>query len=206
MLAHVITGTGLAVAGLVVVSPADGGVFWMALVTYGPSVVAWTLAALAAVGAWVLARLGAAGVTRALFVELGAHARDIVLEVWQTYVEAIKADRADGTLTVDERATARAMAIAKLRERLSWGKLLALGGGWLTRIFAGSKWASKVESILGGAVETAVAESKRDARAATPVTNVLATPAAMSTAGIPPRAGEQPPALPPPPPGPPFAR
>jgi hypothetical protein len=111
-------------------------------------------------------RFGALKARRAIFEELGAHARDIVQEVWQTYVEGIKLGRADGYLTTIERTHARDLAIEKLKERLSLKALIALGGGWFTKVFAGSAWATKVESIIGGAVETAVAESKRDAKAA----------------------------------------
>jgi hypothetical protein len=191
MVAHIVTATGLAAAGVAIVSPADGGVIWSAVVSYGPIVVTWALAALGLVGAWVLAKLGAAASTRSLFAELALHARDVVVAVTQVYVDQIKRARADGVLTEDEKATARAMAIAALKERLSLRKLVALGGGWLTKLFAGSKWASKVESILGNAIETAVGDSKRTSVAlgiATAPAQVMAPSPAPGVSGIPPQA------------------
>jgi hypothetical protein len=139
---------------------------WDALVSYGPVLMSWALTGAAAVGTWVLARLGASKAHREAFVTLGGHARDVILEVWQVYVEGIKAGRADGELTPIERMTARDMAIQRLRLRLNWRQLIVLGGGWLSRFFGGASWAAKLELILGGAVETAVAESKRSAKAA----------------------------------------
>lgn len=153
-------------AALNVATPDTGGWLYSLIVAYGPTAMSWALAALGAVGSWVLARIGAQRARRAVFEELGAHARDIVQEVWQTYVEEIKLGTADGNLTASEKAHARALAIAKLKDRLSLKALVALGGGWIARLFTGSSWAAKVESIVGGAVETAVAESKRDARVA----------------------------------------
>jgi hypothetical protein len=144
----------------------DTGFIWDALVSYGPVVMAWGLGLLALAGTWVLTRLGAARAVAAAFSGLGMHARDVVLEVFQTYVEGIKAGRADGELTPMEREVARRSALAKLKLRLTWRQLVQLSGGLLSRIAAGSKWQEKVEEILGGAIETAVAESKRDAKAA----------------------------------------
>jgi hypothetical protein len=163
-----VTGLVLAAAPVVAhVVPSDSG-SWLydLIVGYGGVAVTWALAGLATAGSWVLVRLGAQHAVRAAFEELGKHSRDVVQEVWQAYVEDLKAGSADGILTDDEKKHARAMAVAKLKERLTWRSLVKLGGGWFSRVFAGSSWAAKVESILGGAVETAIAESKRDARAA----------------------------------------
>lgn len=136
------------------------------IATYGSVAMAWALAALASAGAWLLVRLGAQAAVKATFEALGAHARDVVQEVWQVYVEGIKLGRADGYLTPTEKAHARDMAIAKLKQRLTLKNLVALGGGWLAKLLGGEKWKKKVDDIIGGAVETAIAESKRDARAA----------------------------------------
>jgi hypothetical protein len=133
---------------------------------YGLGAMTWMLAILAAAGAWLMVRLSLASTWRALIVELGAHARDVVLEVWQVYVEALKAARSDGKLTPEEKETARQMAVEKLRARLSLPKLIALGGGALARVFHHDEWAQKLEELLGGAVETAVGEAKRQGKAA----------------------------------------
>jgi hypothetical protein len=135
-------------------------------VDYGDKLLGWILALLGAAATWLLVRVGASAAWRSLVTELGAHARDVVLEVWQTYVEALKEGRADGKLTDQEKRIAKERAVAKLRARLGWRKLIALGGGVLTKLFAGSAWAQRVEDWLGGAVETAVAEAKREGKAA----------------------------------------
>ncbi len=139
---------------------------WGLFVDRGGQALQAALALLALAGAWVLRHVTLSARWRSLLEELGAHSKDVVQEVFQTYVEAIKAGRADGQLTDAEKNRARDMAIAKLRERLSWSKLLQLGGGWLARLLGGTSFENKVESWLGGAVETAVAEAKRGGKAA----------------------------------------
>jgi hypothetical protein len=183
-----VTGLVLAAVAPAVASttaPDSGGWLYDLIINYGGVAVSWALAGLAAAGSWVLVRLAAQASMRSAFIELGGHARDIVQEVWQAYVEDLKASSADGVLTPAEKAKARDMAIAKLKERLTWRTLVKIGGGWLARAFTGSSWAAKVESILGGAVETAVAESKRDAKAAgiaVPlVRNVAVLPAPLTS-------------------------
>lgn len=51
-------------------------------------------------------------------VRVTAEAKDVVLEVAQTYREEIRAGRADGFLTQEERAKAFTMAMAKLKSNL----------------------------------------------------------------------------------------
>lgn len=138
---------------------------WQLLVDKGAAALKAALALLASAAAWLLVRAGLSAKWRSLIEELGAHAKDVVLYVFQTYVEAIKAGRADGKLTEEEKTRAKLMAIAALKERLGWKKLLELGGGLLARLFGGDAWERKVEGWLGGAVETAVAEAKRDGKA-----------------------------------------
>lgn len=164
--AHAANGGACSVASAVAVGDAHAFPDLIELaVDYGTPVLGWLLALIAAGGGWLVVRLGLAARWRELVKELGAHARDVVLEVWQTYVEAIKAGRADGRLTEEEKRQARDLAMKKLRERLGWKKLLALGGGLFARVFAGEKWAARVEEWLGGAIETAVAEAKREGKA-----------------------------------------
>lgn len=139
---------------------------WDVFVERGGQALKAALAVLATVFAWLFARAGLSARWRNAIDELGAHAKDVVLEVFQIYVEEIKAGRVDGKLTEEEKARAKAMALERLRQRLSWSKLLQIGGGVLTRIFAGHEWAKKVEGWLGGAVETAIAEAKREGKAA----------------------------------------
>lgn len=137
---------------------------------HGTQVAGWLVGILALVGAWALTRLSLAAKWRALITELGMMARDAVLEVWQVYVEAIKAGRADGKLTDEETRAARKMAVDALRVRLGWRKLAQLGGGMLMRIFAGSTWAERLNSWLVGAVETQVAAAKLAGKSAGLVT------------------------------------
>jgi hypothetical protein len=144
---------------------------WDLVVDYGARALHAALAALAAALAWLLLRVGLSSRWRSLLEELGAHAKDIVLEVFQTYVEALKAARADGKLTAQEKAHAKTQALDKLKTRLGWWKLVQLGGGLLARVFPGSSWASKLEDLLSGSVETAVAEAKREGKTAGLVTS-----------------------------------
>lgn len=138
---------------------------WGLLVDKGAKGLQAALAALALAGAWLLAHIGLSAKWRSLIEEIGAHAKDVVQEVFQVFVEGIKAGRADGKLTDAEMNVAKEMAIAKLKERLGWRKLLELGGGMLARLFGGDAWAAKIEGWLGSAVETAVAEAKREGKA-----------------------------------------
>jgi hypothetical protein len=136
------------------------------IIDHGREAVAWALGALAAAAAWLVVRVGVSATWRSLLEEVGAHGRDVVQEVFQVYVEELKAARLDGKLTEDERRHAKALAMAKLKERLGWRKLLELGGGLVARVFAGSSWAKRVEEFLGGAIEASVADAKREGRAA----------------------------------------
>jgi len=70
---------------------------------------------------WITATLG----------RLGVEVRAVVLEVSQTYTDEVKAAAADGLLTPEERARAKAMALAKLKSNL------------------GKKGLDRIERILG---------------------------------------------------------
>jgi MFS family permease len=161
----VLGGTAYASASSAAATSMPDGMYAL-LADYGLGAMTWMLTLLAAAGAWLMVRSGLSAAWRGLVIELGAHARDVVLEVWQTYVEALKAARSDGKLTAEEKATAKGLAIEKIRARLSWPKLVALGGGMLARAFHHEEWAKQLDELLGGAVETAVGEAKRQGKAA----------------------------------------
>lgn len=95
--------------------------------TYGPDVVAWVLAALGAVITWLVARLGASAWAASVIQRAWVEVQGAVAEVSQTYADAIKAARADGSLTDMERAAAKAQAIAIAKENLGEKGLRRLG-------------------------------------------------------------------------------
>ena len=84
---------------------------------------------------------------------------DAVLEVWQTYVSEIIKDRADGTLTDEEKAEAKQRALDIAKSNLGAKGLArlarALGFGSLVHTDT-----SQTLSWLGSKVETAVAGLK----------------------------------------------
>ncbi len=78
------------------------------IVTYGPPVLAWVLAALGTLlSTYGVARLRA-GYLRDLVARAWFEIQGAVLEVSQTFVDAIKAASKDGTLTEEEKAVAKA--------------------------------------------------------------------------------------------------
>lgn len=85
-----------------------------------------------------------------------AEVRDAVLMVHQTYVSEITAGKADGTLTDEEKAKAKADAIAAAKSYIGVKGLEALG-----RVLGLD--VSGVEGWLGGKVEAHVAALKADA-------------------------------------------
>jgi hypothetical protein len=102
---------------------------------------------LAAIG-WLGNKLIARNKYLGFLSRLGAYARLAVVSTHETYVKEIKAGRADGVLTEEEKAEALARAKAVL---LSFASLEGLGGAVTNRI----------EEIAVPAIETALAESKR---------------------------------------------
>lgn len=85
---------------------------------------------------------------QAFLERLGDHARRAVLATHQTYTEAIRAGRADGQLTPEEREEAKRRALEILRSYVGWDALCELGG------------AGNAERTATAAIEEAVAASK----------------------------------------------
>lgn len=119
---------------------------------YGPKILAWMLAALTALlGKYVWQKVGQEylrGVLERAMFEINA----AVLDVSQTYADGLKAGRADGTLTSEEKGLAKRMAIAKAKENLGAKGLERLG-----RILGTGE---AVERWLSNKVEAAVRASK----------------------------------------------
>lgn len=129
------------------------------LADYGDKIAAALAALLGILGSrYVWGKL-ATGTTRAIVQRAYAEVVDAVLEVWQTYVSDLRKARADGVLTDEERATAKARALAVARQNLGAKGLTrlarALGFGTLLGLddAATTAW-------LGTKVETAVASLK----------------------------------------------
>lgn len=86
------------------------------------SLIPGVVGVLAMLGRWLLGRIRATWARNVLY-KLGRLAELIVLEVSQTYTEAIKLASEDGRLTAEERAAARRLALDELRSRLSFAEL-----------------------------------------------------------------------------------
>lgn len=118
---------------------------------YGNSALGWVLAGLGLLlSRYVWIRIGndyALGVLTRAWGEV----RAAVAEVGQTYVAAIKAGRADGKLTDEEKAVAKSLAIAAAKRNLGAKGLRALA-----RILG----LDSVDEWLAGRLEAAVAEGK----------------------------------------------
>jgi hypothetical protein len=129
------------------------------LADYGDKLAAALVALLGLLGSRFLWGRLAAGTARLVVQRAYAEVVDAVLEVWQTYVSDLRKSRADGVLTAEERATAKARALAVARQNLGAKGLTrlarALGFGSLLGIDndATTAW-------LGTKVETAVASLK----------------------------------------------
>lgn len=136
------------------------------LINHGDKALTWVLALLALAATWAIRRVGASKEVLDVLRSVGTKARDVVMEVYQTYVEALKEGRRDGTLTDDEKREAMRRAKAKLLERLTWREAALLAGGLVARLLGSSSWSSKLERLVEGHLETAIAESKYAARAA----------------------------------------
>jgi hypothetical protein len=136
------------------------------LTNYGDDALTWVLALLALAASWTMRRIGASKEVLDVLRSIGIKARDVVMEVYQTYVEALKEGRKDGILTDEEKREALRRAKAKLLERLTWREAALLAGGVLTRLLGKSSWADKLERLVEGQIETAIAENKFAARAA----------------------------------------
>lgn len=137
------------------------------LVTYGDKALSWALVLLALAATWTLRRVGSSKEVLDALKSVGIKARDVVMETYQTYVEAIKEGRADGTLTSDEKREALRRAKAKLMERLTWREAALLAGGLVLRIFGRGDWTAKLERLVEGHIESAIAENKFAAKVAT---------------------------------------
>ena len=127
------------------------------LADYGDKIAAAFAALLGILGSRYLWGRLATGTARTIVQRAYAEIVDAVLEVWQTYVSDLRKGRADGVLTDEERATAKARALAVARQNLGAKGLTrlarALGFGSLLGVDddATSKWlATKVETAVAG--------------------------------------------------------
>ncbi len=157
------------------------------LANQGPKVLTWILAILGIGGARLLVLVTSNKMAADAARMLALHARDAIQATYQTYVEALKLGRSDGSLSPAEAAEAKARAIAILKDRLGWKRLAKLGGGVLANIFLGDKWDAKVEKMLGTAVEVAVADEKKLGKAmglSTQTATATATSASGETATV----------------------
>lgn len=117
-----------------------------AITSYGPDLIGTAFAGLAAIVArFAITHVWLGGMMSRLVVE----AKAAVLEVEQTYVDAITEGRADGTLTSEEAKAARAAAVAALRSNLGRKGLQRLG-----RILGLTD--AEIDRLLGTHVEAAV--------------------------------------------------
>lgn len=120
------------------------------IATYGIDALTWVLLALSALLLrWVfplVQNAWANGVLNRAWTEVKA----AVLEVGQTYVDALKEGKADGKLTEDEKSLAKSKAIAVAKSNIGKKGLKALA-----RIVG-----VDVEKWLGSKVESAVAVAK----------------------------------------------
>jgi len=91
---------------------------------------------------------------RGILERVAREAALVVAEVWQTYVAALKAKRADGQLTGDEAKEAFRLAMEKLKARLGW-KLLAR----IPVLFGFD--AAAVDGWLGTWIEASVDDAKK---------------------------------------------
>lgn len=131
------------------------------LVASGDTILFWVLATVGAlIARLVIAQIGNATaakyVGRAL-TEVG----DAVLDTAKTYVEAIKKAAADGTLTAEEKAEAKARAIATAKANIGPAGLKRLANILGLDLAGLDKW-------LGTKVEAAVATLEAKPTAADP--------------------------------------
>ena len=123
------------------------------ILVHGQSVIYWALTALGlALAKYCWSRVSNDWV-RAFLGRVYDEVNDAVREVYQTYVDAIRAKSADGTLTDAEKAEAKAMAVATAKANL--------GTKGLRRCMKmlGLK-PEQLDSWLGTKVEAAVRTSK----------------------------------------------
>lgn len=106
--------------------------------TYGPDAVAWVLAALGALLAKYVWQKMAAGYLADAAQRAWVEVQGAVLEVSQTYADAIRKGRADGSLTDKEKAEAKALAIGIAKSNIGTKGLARLArvlgvnvDGWL---------------------------------------------------------------------------
>lgn len=106
---------------------------------------------------WLLGKLLARYISnktlRDLLTRLGWEVRAVVLEVHQTWAEDIKKGKADGKLTEEEKAHAKALALSKLKENLGKKGIARLAKVLGLHIDALDSW-------LGNKIEATVAELK----------------------------------------------
>ena len=116
-------------------------------------VVAVVLAVLSALAIRLVNALTSNSTARAVLGRAGEEVRAVVLDVFQTFVGAIKEGRADGKLTADEKERARSMALSKLKANL--GKA---GLARLARVLGLKN--DLLDSWLISKIESGVAEAK----------------------------------------------
>ena len=143
------------------------------IASHGMTVATYALIALAAGLGWIVKQIVSDVRVRTFLAKLGLHVKAACLEVAQTYTDEIRKASADGTLTDEEKAAAKALAMSKLRARLGWkgllevAKVLGIGGffGWLGAKIGwapAAKIGEQVDAFLAGEIESALAQLKAD--------------------------------------------
>jgi hypothetical protein len=142
---------------------------------WGLKVGAWLASLLLAVmAAWVWKRIRIQVVRDVLeraWTEIVASA----LQVWQTYVQAIKEGRADGKLTPEEATEARRRALDAFKRNFGLAALAKAAPGWIF----GAKAKEWAEGWADHKLEAAVAKLKADG------VTVAASPSASEVAARP---------------------
>lgn len=132
----------------------------LSTVTADPGVVGGIIAILGGVGT-VVGYLLRSQWARDAFARFVVEVEAVVREVSQVYTDEITRARMDGTLTEEEKATARAMAVARLK--VNFG---AKGLARLARILGVAD--ENVDRWVGSHVEAAVSRVKAQARGLDP--------------------------------------
>lgn len=104
----------------------------------------------AAASAWIGAQIKNKWLNN-IFHSIRRFSDTVVRDVYQTYVKDLKESNADGKLTPEEKAKAKDMAVAKLKEYLSFKGLKAL----LLSFFG------VTENFIGSSIEESIYDAKK---------------------------------------------
>lgn len=124
-----------------------------ALLLFGSSVLALLTAGLALLTNWIAKKIKSEH-WAAVVMKTDDVAIKVIRDVYQAYVEPLKAANADGKLTEDEKRNAKAMAIQQIKSYLG-----AKGLNELASLLS----AGKIDEYLSSVVENAVSNSKNAA-------------------------------------------